>query len=68
LEPVHLSEHQEGTLFLETPDEARPYADVDGPIWEFAAELVRDIHDDVLNALPTDVAAQHDHYLYGAAK
>jgi len=68
LEPVQLAEHQEVTLLLETPEEARPRADADRPIWEVAAELVRDIPDGVLNALPTDGAAQHDHYLYGAAK
>lgn len=66
LEPVQLAEHQEVNLLLETPDETRPGAD--RPIWEFAAELVRDIPEGALNALPTDGAAQHDHYLYGAAK
>ena len=59
LEPVQFAEHQEVTLLLETPDEAQPRADTDKPIWEFAAELVRDIPDDVLNPLPTDGAAQH---------
>ena len=68
LEPVQLAEHQEVTLLLETPDETRPRTGADRPIWEFTAELVRDIPEDVLNALPTDGAAQHDHYLYGAAK
>ncbi|MDG4550149.1 MAG: antitoxin family protein [Candidatus Contendobacter sp.] len=68
LEPVHLPEHQEVTLLLETSDETRPRADAGKPIWEVAAELVRDIPEDALNALPTDGAAQHDHYLYGAAK
>ncbi|MDS4021173.1 MAG: hypothetical protein RKR03_11810 [Candidatus Competibacter sp.] len=33
----------EVTLLLETPDEGRPRADTDKPIWEFAAELVRDL-------------------------
>jgi hypothetical protein len=68
LEPVKLAEHQEVTLLLETLDEVQPRADTDKPIWEFAAELVRDIPEDALNALPTDGAAQHNHYLYGAAK
>ncbi len=68
LEPVQFAEHQEVILLLETPGEPQPHADTDKPIWEFAAELVRDIPEDALNALPTDGAAQHDHYLYGAAK
>lgn len=54
LEPVQLAEHQEVTLLLETPDEAQSRADADRPIWEFAAELLRDIPECELNALPTD--------------
>ena len=38
------------------------------PIWEYAAQLMRDIPEDQLQALPTDGASQHDHYLYGAPK
>jgi hypothetical protein len=38
------------------------------PIWEIAAELARDIPPDVLAALPTDSAENHDHYLYGSPK
>jgi predicted DNA-binding antitoxin AbrB/MazE fold protein len=68
LEPVQLKEHQEVTLVLETTEEpARPRAE-GKPIWDVAAELTRDIPEDVLNSIPTDGAAQHDHYLYAANK
>jgi len=67
LEPVWLHEHQEVTLVLETADVVDG-AEEEKPIWEVAADLVRDIPDDVLSTVPTDGAAQHDHYLYGAKK
>ncbi len=38
------------------------------PIWEIAADLVRDIPQDILDNMPTDGAENHDHYLYGAPK
>jgi hypothetical protein len=38
------------------------------PIWELADEIVAQIPEDILNQLPTDGAAQHDHYLYGTPK
>ncbi len=38
------------------------------PIWEFAAELVRDIPEKALDRVPTDGAAEHDHYLYASNK
>lgn len=38
------------------------------PIWEVAADLVRDIPQEVLDTMPTDGAENHDHYLYGAPK
>lgn len=68
LEPVRLEEHQEVTLVLETTENAASGATEEKPIWEVAADLVRDIPEDVLSAVPTDGAAQHDHYLYAAPK
>ena len=38
------------------------------PIWELFEEIAENIPDEVLNQLPTDGAAQHDHYLYGTPK
>src|SRR4030095_17264428 len=37
------------------------------PIWEIFEEASRDIPDEVLARLPTDLAAQVDHYFYGLA-
>jgi predicted DNA-binding antitoxin AbrB/MazE fold protein len=64
LEPVRLEEHQEVTLVLEITSDAAK----EKPIWEVAADLVRDIPEDELSAVPTDGAAEHDHYLYAAPK
>ena len=68
LEPVQLEEHQQVNLVLETTDESASGTSEHKPIWEVAAELVRDIPEDVLSSVATDGAAQHDHYLYGAPK
>ncbi|MBV5272627.1 MAG: antitoxin family protein [Lamprocystis purpurea] len=68
LEPVEIAEHQEVSLLVETHDEELANAEKDMPIWDCAAQLMRDIPEDLLNALPTDGASQHDHYLYGAPK
>ena len=67
LEPVRLQEHQEVTLVLETPD-VEGCAGEEKPIWEVAAELVREIPEEALDSVPIDGAAQHDHYLYAAPK
>jgi hypothetical protein len=37
-------------------------------IWELFEETAENIPDEVLQQLPTDGAAQHDHYLYGTPK
>jgi predicted DNA-binding antitoxin AbrB/MazE fold protein len=68
LEPARLQEHQEVTLVLKTTTGAASGGGEEKPIWEVAADLVRDIPDDVLSTLPTDGAARHDHYLYAAPK
>jgi predicted DNA-binding antitoxin AbrB/MazE fold protein len=67
LEPVRLREHQEVTLVLDTAEDASSAA-IDKPIWQVAEDLVRDIPQDVLDSIPTDGAAQHDHFLYAAPK
>ena len=35
---------------------------------EIAAELLVDVPEEVFERLPTDGAAQHDHYIYGTPK
>ena len=68
LEPVQIAEHSEVSLLVETPDGHGAETDPDLPIWEFAVQLMRDAPAEALQALPTDGASQHDHYLYGAPK
>ena len=38
------------------------------PIGEIIDELMSDVPDDVLDRLPVDGAAQHDHYIYGTPR
>ena len=38
------------------------------PIWEEIAEITAGVPDEVWETLPTDLSAQHDHYLYGTPK
>jgi Arc/MetJ-type ribon-helix-helix transcriptional regulator len=40
----------------------------DKPIWEEILEATADIPDEVWDSLPTDLAEQHDHYIYGTPK
>jgi Arc/MetJ-type ribon-helix-helix transcriptional regulator len=45
-----------------------PAAPADKPIWEIIEEENRSIPPEVWDALPTDLAEQHDHYIYGTPK
>ena len=38
------------------------------PIGEIIDELMSDVPDEVLDRLPVDGAAQHDHYIYGTPR
>ncbi len=38
------------------------------PFTDFIETLVADIPAEVINTLPSDGAAEHDHYLYGTSK
>lgn len=38
------------------------------PIWEEIAEIMSQVPEDDLATLPTDLAQQQDHYLYGTPK
>ena len=44
-----------------SPEQARP-------IWEVFEDIMSDVPQEVLDALPTDAAEQHDHYIYGLPK
>jgi Arc/MetJ-type ribon-helix-helix transcriptional regulator len=43
-------------------------AQADKPIWEEILELTADVPDEEFDKLPTDLAEQHDHYIYGTPK
>lgn len=40
----------------------------DPPIWDEIDAAMRALPDAVLDSLPSDMAEQHDHYLYGTPK
>jgi Arc/MetJ-type ribon-helix-helix transcriptional regulator len=40
----------------------------DRPIWEEILDLTADVPDEEWDKLPTDLAEQHDHYIYGVPK
>src|SRR5215471_10714129 len=52
----------------QVPHPALPPAQTVKPLWEIAADLLKDVPQEVLERLPTDGAAQHDHYIYGTPK
>ena len=52
----------------ETPAPTATPQEASKPIWEIFEEASRDIPDEVLVRLPTDLAAQVDHYVYGLPK
>jgi Arc/MetJ-type ribon-helix-helix transcriptional regulator len=47
---------------------AATQAHADKPIWEVILELTADVPDEEWDKLPTDLAEQHDHYIYGTPK
>lgn len=52
----------------ETAPRAPLPPEVSKPIWEIFEEASRDIPDEELAHVPTDLAAQVDHYVYGLPK
>lgn len=52
----------------ETTAPAREVQEPRKPIWELVEEASRRIPDEELDRLPTDLAAQVDHYVYGLPK
>ena len=53
--------HETEALAIETQETRQP-------IWELFEEASRTIPDEELERLPTDLAAQVDHYVYGLPK
>jgi len=63
------SSHDHGTTGdPETPAPTATPQEASKPIWEIFEEASRDIPDEVLARLPTDLAAQVDHYVYSLPK
>ncbi len=44
------------------------YSQPQKPIWQVAQELMAETLPNIVDNLPTDGAAQHDHYIYGTPK
>jgi hypothetical protein len=60
-------------LLLQQIGQAHPVTESPGapepkPIWQEALELTADVPADEWARLPTDLAEQHDHYIYGTPK
>lgn len=49
----------------DTEEKPDPYGK---PIWELFDEAVKNLPEEVISELPTDGAAQADHYIYGTPK
>jgi predicted DNA-binding antitoxin AbrB/MazE fold protein len=75
-QPLPLREHEKVRVTLQTRrDPNAPFDSgsataetVQEPIWERIAALTRDLPAGALDQLPDDLAAEHDHYLYGTPK
>ncbi len=57
--------HEQAQPTAGRPPEA---AQAQKTIWEEILEATADIPDEVWDKLPTDLAEQHDHYIYGTPK
>lgn len=54
---------------LEAREQSVSQAEPSGkPIWEVIQEISATVSQEAWDSVPTDLAAQHDHYLYGTPK
>jgi hypothetical protein len=60
-------DHRTGDDHVTTPPVASPQ-ETPKPIWEQFAEAFTDVPEEDIARLPTDLAAQVDHYVYGLPK
>jgi len=65
---AHLRRKNGTAADYETDTPATGLHEAPPPIWEAFIEASLDIPDEALDRLPTDGAAQHDHYIYGTQK
>ena len=64
-----LQKLNQGQVMADKPAVSQePSAEARKPIWEIIEEENRSIPPEVWDALPTDLAEQHDHYIYGTPK
>ncbi|MDH3603521.1 MAG: antitoxin family protein [Candidatus Tectomicrobia bacterium] len=79
VEPVDLAEHQRVILIVHESADSKRNSNQDNQptdaatkpgkhVWEIADELLAEIPEEALESLPTDGAAQLDHYIYGTPK
>ncbi len=66
-EALGLLEQQERRRAEMQKSTDRP-APVRKPIWEVIQKISATVPDEVWDTVPTDLAAEHDHYLYGTPK
>ena len=73
-ETLHLPElrpliGREVEIVIQESSEAKREApELEKPIWEQFQEVMAKVPENATRQLPTDGAAQHDHYLYGSPK
>ena len=64
-----LHQIKQGQTVSETPSATQePSPPARKPVWERIQDLTADVPDEEWDKLPTDLAEQHDHYLYGTPK
>jgi hypothetical protein len=59
---------QEGLSAAQTQDKTATKDAGHRPIWEVIDEIMKQVPAEDLADLPTDLAEQHDHYIYGTPK
>ncbi len=64
---VERLEHEQSQAKPPTASQQQP-TEAHKPIWEVIEDENRSIPQEVWDALPADLAEQHDHYIYGTPK
>ena len=60
---------EQARILLKSPDTQEENSDnYSKPIWELFDEAVKNLPEEAISELPTDGAAQADHYIYGTPK
>jgi hypothetical protein len=66
-EPLELPDGAEVRVNIEEKN-GTPPKEGKSPLWKTLEDIHQNMPDEEKNKLPTDGAAQHDHYVYGAPK